>query len=257
VTSQAPAAVQPDRLSRINRALPKPLRTALNPLARYVRARQAGPPSLDEIGLRTGTDKASDRHGYLLAYENIVGHLRNEKFQLVEIGIFKGASVRMWEAFFQRADILGVDYHAEYLKETYLKDAGARIKVVVGDQGSPEFLSRFAAEIDPLIIVDDGSHIWEHQINTFRALFGVLRPGGFYFLEDIQTSFGAKYIEHYGRGYHESAFDYMDGIAEGIVAAKFAEPARDDFETYCRKNIESLTYVKHGIIVRKRLVPLR
>lgn len=42
-------------------------------------------------------------------------------------------------------------------------------------------------EID--IIIDDGSHINEHVIETFKFLFPKLKNGGIYVIEDTQTSY--------------------------------------------------------------------
>lgn len=40
------------------------------------------------------------------------------------------------------------------------------------------------------LINDDGSHVPEHQLLTFNVFFSdVLQPGGFYILEDIETSY--------------------------------------------------------------------
>jgi hypothetical protein len=45
-------------------------------------------------------------------------------------------------------------------------------------------------EIGPLdLIVDDGSHVNGDQITTFKTLFPHLNPGGYYVIEDLQTSY--------------------------------------------------------------------
>ena len=39
-------------------------------------------------------------------------------------------------------------------------------------------------------VIDDGSHIPEHQLLTFNCFFDiVLQPGGIYILEDIEVSY--------------------------------------------------------------------
>ena len=48
--------------------------------------------TLNEIGLETGTDKASTIHDYLGVYERNLGHLRDREFLLVEIGVHQGAA---------------------------------------------------------------------------------------------------------------------------------------------------------------------
>jgi demethylmacrocin O-methyltransferase len=41
----------------------------------------------------------------------------------------------------------------------------------------------------PELIIDDGSHINEHIITTFKHLFPRLKEGGYYVIEDTQTSY--------------------------------------------------------------------
>lgn len=247
-----------DQLATLGRRLPVPVRRALRPAATELRKRVAtktptGPlESLDAIGLRTGTDKASTIHDYLGVYEQQLGHLRGERFQLVEIGVHKGASTRMWAEFFPRADVVGID-----IDPACRAIEDDRIKVLVGNQGDPRFLARLARRLRPLVLVDDGSHRWEHQIDTFRTLFPIVRRGGFFIVEDIHTSFGDDYAATYGRPGTQAAYDYLAGIARGIVAGPRAAPPEDEFEAYCRSAIDSIVFLKHSLVVRKKDGPQR
>lgn len=224
------------------------LRPTANRLRDLRRGAEAGPPeSLDAIGTRTGTDKSSAIHDYLGVYEKQLGHLRDQRFQLVEIGVHKGSSTRMWAEYFSRAKVIGID-----IDPACRRHADERIEILIGDQGSPSFLARLARRLRPLVLVDDGSHQWTHQIDSFRTLFPVVRPGGYFIVEDIHTSFGEDYTAAYGKGGGPSAYDYMASIAEGIVAGPRAAAPRDEFEAYCRDTIDSLVFLRHSLIVRKK-----
>lgn len=51
-------------------------------------------------------------------------------------------------------------------------------------------LDNVICEIGELdIIIDDGSHINEHIIESFKILFPKLKDGGIYAVEDTQTSY--------------------------------------------------------------------
>jgi cephalosporin hydroxylase len=71
-----------------------------------------------------------------------------------------------------------------------------RIKIFQGSQIDHNFLDKVMDNIDtPLdIIIDDGSHINEHVINTFEYLFPKLKLGGIYIIEDTQTSYRDEYL---------------------------------------------------------------
>lgn len=237
----------------VKKLIPLPIRRALLPLVRRVRSvrRTIGPKkSLDAIGIGTGTDKSSRYHDYLNVYEHAFQDLRTSKFQMVEIGVHQGASIRMWEEFFPRASLIGVDISTKCKK--YATD---RVSIVIGDQSKQDFLDSFGASIDPTIVLDDGSHVWSHQIETFKTLFPILRPGGFYVIEDIHTSFSEPYAKTYGSPGGQTAYDFIADIARGITAHELADPTTDDFDAYARNNIESLVFLKHSVLIQKSLKP--
>ena len=170
-------------------------------------------PNLDEIGINSGTDKSSKKHNYLSFYEIFVAPLRNKKVKVMEIGVFNGASLRMWRDYFPDGYVLGVDN-----KPHTLVHAGERIDVRHGDQNFPDGLANLAQEFGPFdIIIDDGSHLWHHQINTMKALLPLVKSGGIYIVEDLQTSFG-EYIANYGTPDGEPAARYCLKFAERVIA---------------------------------------
>jgi RHS repeat-associated protein len=65
--------------------------------------------TLDEIGLKFGTDKSSIYHNYLPFYERY----RNEPMKLLEIGVAGGASLAMWTEYFPNSAIVGADIDPE------------------------------------------------------------------------------------------------------------------------------------------------
>ena len=203
-------------------------------------------PSLNDIGLANGTDKSTRYHGYLPVYAQALEHLRDEEFTLIEVGVFQGSSARMWADYFTRAAIVGVDLNPECRQyET------ERISIRIGDQGNRAFLGSLVADVDPLVVIDDGSHQWLHQIVTFQELFPAVAPGGVYICEDIPSRIG-RYAQTYRRGHAQSGYDYLLNLALPIVAGVMADPPADAFEQYCRDTIESVVLLKHAVIIRKK-----
>ena len=62
---------------------------------------------LTELGLKYGTDKSEN--GYTRIYEEFLSDKRNEKNNILEIGVGRGASLRMWAEYFPESFILGMD----------------------------------------------------------------------------------------------------------------------------------------------------
>ncbi|MET8453074.1 hypothetical protein [Streptomyces sp. NPDC005209] len=149
------------------------------------------PADLTELAVRCGTDKWGALHQYPQHYERHFAPLRDHRLTILEIGIggyddpeAGGASLRMWKHFFPRALIYGID-----IVDKRPLDA-PRLTTVTADQSSPEQLTAFAERHGPFdIVIDDGSHISQDVITTFRHLFPHVRPTGLYVIEDLHTAY--------------------------------------------------------------------
>lgn len=157
--------------------------------------------NLKVIGKIFKTDKTNswmaqdEGHNYVSAYEEHFKSLRNKKLKILEIGIggednpyIGGNSLRMWKCYFSRSLIYGVDLYDKRLMEE------KRIRTFKGAQNDQVFLADLVRQVGPFdIIIDDGSHISSHVIETFKFLFNALNPKGFYVIEDLQTSYQDDY----------------------------------------------------------------
>jgi hypothetical protein len=143
---------------------------------------------LDQIGLRAGTDKSSSHHDYLKFYEPFFARYRDGAPKVLEIGIFDGASLAVWAGYFENGPIIGAD-----IDSSTRRFATDRVTVEILDQSNIEELVSLGVKHGPFdIVIEDGSHMWEHQITTLRTLFPFVREGGIYVVEDLQTNFGAE-----------------------------------------------------------------
>ena len=130
---------------------------------------------------------------YFPIYERYFSGFRNRPVIMLEIGTGGGGSSQMWKRYLgPYARIVTVDINpsrAEYEDE--------QVKVRIGDQSDTKFLTELIDEFGaPDIILDDGSHVMEHVIATFRHLYPLMAHNGIYMVEDMHTS----YWENYGGG---------------------------------------------------------
>jgi trans-aconitate methyltransferase len=118
--------------------------------------------TLDEIAIRYGTDKSSLFHNYAVKYDKLLSQFKEQFTNILEIGVYKGNSVRMWEEYFPNAIINGID-----IDPNFKKHESERIKITIADQGNEVQLKELEKLGSFDFIVDDGSHIYNHQILTF------------------------------------------------------------------------------------------
>lgn len=131
------------------------------------------------------TDKGVGFHDYTEVYDDYFDKIKDQPMNFLEIGVFQGESLKMWEAYFKNATVIGLDINPDCAQY-----AGERRKVYIGSQTDDFILYKISKENAPLsVIIDDGSHNWDHQIKTFNSAFPLLKPGGLYFIEDLHTSY--------------------------------------------------------------------
>jgi demethylmacrocin O-methyltransferase len=174
-----------DRLKKIKKQILKPIHET--------RAESAA-DDLDKLGKIYGTDKIGT-HYYTTHYKLHFERFRDRNINLLEIGVggyekpFSGGkSLRMWKKYFPLGNIYSIDiYDKSALQEE-------RIKIFQGSQVDKEFLKNVCDEIGAIdIIIDDGSHINDHVIESFKNLFPRLNEGGIYVIEDTNTSYWPEY----------------------------------------------------------------
>jgi hypothetical protein len=209
----------------------------------------AARPSLDDLGKQNGTDKASGSHNYLVHYDRALQHLRDRPVMLLEVGVFRGASLRTWRDYFPQGNVVGVDINP---KARSYEDT--RITIRIADQGNAEDLADLADEFAPFdVVVDDGSHIWVHQILTLQTLLAHVKPGHFFIVEDLNTSYG-RYVEDYGKPGTISASAFVLGLADRVLGG--AEPAAgsdaaDKRLARLAPLVASATFAKHTSILQR------
>jgi hypothetical protein len=196
------------------------------------------------------TDKWNP-HWYAQHYEDFFTRIRHKKINILEIGVGGyddpnkgGNSLRMWRTFFPNGHVYGVDI---YDKSRHNQ---RRIKTFRGSQTDQAFLDLVVSEIGKVdIIIDDGSHMNDHILITFQHLFPRLADGGFYVIEDIQTSYWKEYGgNETGRSDLSTAVGYFESLIDGLNWEEF----RGSYDpSYLDLNIKSIAFFHNMIFIRK------
>ena len=175
-----------------------------------------------------------------------------KKLKILEIGVggYKdpnkgGASLRMWKYYFPNSSIYSLDiYDKSRLQER-------RIKIFRGSQNDPDSLRNVVEQMGGIdIVIDDGSHINEHVITSFRTLFPLLAEGGIYAIEDTQTSYWPKFGgDSYDLANPNTIMSFLKALTDGL---NYEEIANKDYQpSYFDKNIVSLHFYHNLAVIYK------
>jgi hypothetical protein len=218
-------------------------------LVRLATTRGAG--SLDELALRFGSDKYGHHHWYTQHYDTHLRPMRHQPVRVLEIGIgggpdpgSGGESLRMWEQYFRRGLVYGLDLSEKKGIES------TRIRTIAGDQSDAAFLDRLGRELGPFdVVIDDGSHVNEHVITSFEALFPYVRDEGYYIVEDTQTAYWPAFGgDAAGSLSPSTSLGFLTRLVDGLNHQEHdQEPARHE------RSIAALSFY-HNMVFVKRAV---
>lgn len=122
---------------------------------------------------------------YFPIYERHFAKFVWSECRILEIGVGHGGSLQLWKAYFgPKALIVGLDIDPQCAD--YRED---QITVETGSQVDPACLELLKGYAPFDVIIDDGSHIPEHQHASYEALFPSLNWGGVYLIEDCHHGY--------------------------------------------------------------------
>lgn len=144
---------------------------------------------LFNIGLRYETDKTT--HFFLHHYDKILNHIRYEPIKMLEIGVYKGASIKMWREYFPNAELHCIDInHVDF---SDLKN----VTMHVVDCDHKEELKSLSEKLGEFnVIIDDGGHTMKQQQNALEVFWPKVKKNGIFIMEDMHTSIKNLYPSH-------------------------------------------------------------
>jgi hypothetical protein len=138
---------------------------------------------LDDIGVQHGSELSSLSRDMLRSWERFLAPLRDQTFDLLQIGVGTGASLRTWREWFPEARLVGLDP-----RRLVLEPPIGGCTIVQGNQTDLDALQPLLRDYRFRLIVDDGSHHPDDQVQTFQLLFPWLEPDSVYICAGFDES---------------------------------------------------------------------
>lgn len=168
------------------------------------------PTTLCAIMTSYGSDKGEGRHNYTTLYSKLFSPWKNEKIYVFELGIGTnneeilsnmgaegkpGASLYGWSLFFPEAQIYGADIDKRILFED------TNIQTFYCDQMNKKsiqelFQNESLKDIYFDIMIEDGLHTFEANLNFLLSSIHKLKKGGFFIVEDLSAAARVAFINH-------------------------------------------------------------
>ena len=142
------------------------------------------------------TDKGSV-HSYVDAYEQILKPYRETAMNVLEIGLFNGNSLRMWEQYFTNASVHGIDCDEQPhggMADLRPMILSGKHNIHILDGTSEEQVDKEFAGVKFNVVWDDGSHLLETQLQTINIFKNRLAENGMIILKDIQDIDKDKWV---------------------------------------------------------------
>jgi len=160
---------------------------------------------------------------YFHIYDELFKNFIDEEIVFVEVGVSNGGSLFMWRDFFgPKARIIGIDFNP-----TAKKWEQNGFEIFIGNQADPNFWKEFylnVGEID--ILVDDGGHTNDQQIQTLSHSYKNIKKGGLIVVEDTHSS----YIKEFGNPSPYSFINFSYNIVEKINQKFFNKSYNYNFQ---------------------------
>ena len=182
---------------------------------------------------KCGEHQYAEMYGsYFVPYLRRQRHLLKKGIKFLEIGLGCNmgyregaiASVQLWQSILNDQDeYWEAEYKEECVKELQEKGKLTGVNIVTGDQGNVTVLQRWIQETGGHfdVIIDDGGHHNNHIYESFMNLWPIVKPGGLYFIEDMQVGRHPDFSDLSGRGI--IMIDYIKAWIEQIVISSWGD----------------------------------
>jgi len=137
------------------------------------------------LSLPLGFTDKNTIHPYFDVYDKIFKRLKYSAKNVLEVGIFNGASMILWHDYFENATVHGVEINKNRIPIEL--NGYDRIKTYLG--GAYDYVGFIEPTLNDMefdLIIDDGSHQLHTQKRFVKHYFPLLSENGILIIEDIQ-----------------------------------------------------------------------
>ena len=142
--------------------------------------------NLEQLADHTRTDK-NTVHSYLPLYQNLLISRKESAKNVLEIGIWNGGSIKLWNDFFPNATVYGLDILSPNKVWDGIKN-NDKIKLYTSTDAYNTYFfnNEFLNKIKFDFMLDDGPHTLESMKQFIKLYSQVMTDDGILIIEDVQ-----------------------------------------------------------------------
>jgi hypothetical protein len=223
-------------------------------------------PSLEKLMYKYGSDKSKDDHGYTNLYQILFDPIRDGVRNMTEIGISAGQSLQAWYDYFPNAEIHGYDLYIIPVVRKNLEPTKSRVHIHIQNVLEESLAHQGLVEESMDIVIEDASHAIEQQEALLQKMFPLVKPGGYYIIEDIGFNQGGLHHQGGLQKFHEAP-EKLQPATQAILNSHdcvFVDtsPGHRAWDTWVAKS--GMLWVKDHVnhnsylfVIHKRVAPLQ
>jgi hypothetical protein len=144
--------------------------------------------SLLELVDNDHTDK-NTVHSYLPLYQKLLEHKKHTAKNVLEVGIHRGGSIKLWNDFFTNATVHALDIMAIGEDCTDIQNKERIVLYTLTDAYNVEFFTKnfLLKNIKCDFMLDDGPHTLESMQQFIRLYSQIMTDDGILIIEDVQS----------------------------------------------------------------------
>lgn len=144
--------------------------------------------SLEEIVDNSKTDK-NTTHSYLPLYQKLLENKKETAKNVLEVGIYNGGSIKLWNDFFVNANVYGLGImNIENVWEGIKNNDKIILHTSTDAYNETFFINHFLNKnIQFDFMLDDGPHSLESMKQFIKLYSQVMTDDGILIIEDVQS----------------------------------------------------------------------
>lgn len=183
---------------------------------------------------------------YFPVYEQYLSKFRGMiPTTMIEIGVLGGGGLEMWRKYLgPGVKLIGVDIDPFCKK--YETDSTS---IEIGDQADPRFWKTLFEKYGPVdIVLDDGGHRMDQQIQTLKSCYPNLKNGGVYICEDTHTNYWDSHGG--GRNKPDTFLNYAKQITD-VLNAQYDKHFSVDPNLVMYRDAKAVHFYDSMVVIEK------